>query len=102
MRRPCWRITSPSSGAISPRMSRSSVLLPSPLRPRRLTRSPRSICKSTRSSNRGPPKARLTSRRLNNAMSKNALVPLELTSSEDSKRTAEREAAGDTGSGPGV
>jgi hypothetical protein len=36
--------------------------------------SSRSICKSTRSSSRGPPKARLTSRRLNNAMNALDLV----------------------------
>ena len=42
--------------------------MPSPLRPSRQTRSPGSICNSTWSSRRGPPKARLTFRKLNNAM----------------------------------
>ena len=55
-----------------PVSSRRRVLLPSPLRPSKQTRSPGSICSSTWSSRRGPPKARLTFRRLNSAM--NAVV----------------------------
>ena len=68
---PFWRTTSPESGASSPSSSFMIVLLPAPLRPRRQTRSPRSIWKSAPSSTGGPPKARLMSWRLTSAMAVN-------------------------------
>jgi hypothetical protein len=48
-------------GASVPSSSAISVLLPAPLRPRRQTRSPRSIHRSAWSRSGGPPKARETS-----------------------------------------
>ena len=57
---PLRRITSPLSGFISPANSRSSVVLPSPLRPSRHSRSPFSTLRSTWSRTDGPPSDRQT------------------------------------------
>ena len=83
IRSPCWRMTSPSSGSSSPSDQPEQRALAlavaaqqaDPLAPLDL--------QSTRSSSRGPPKARLTSRRLNNAMNALDLVATDRRMSDD-------------------
>src|SRR5687767_2146620 len=64
----CCRDTVPLCGKISPLISLSKVDLPMPLRPSKPTHSPCSICRLISSNNRGPPKPRLTSCKLTNAI----------------------------------
>src|SRR5690348_15279737 len=62
---------SPESGARDPSSSFMIVLFPAPLRPRRQTRSPRSMAKRAWSRTGGPPNAMLTSCMPSNAMQEN-------------------------------